>query len=191
VNTLDILAAEADLYDERLDRVLRQYRREHDATFAADLDIQYPCPVARTTDEMYRDVMAWITGLPRQASPWEILHAPRAHSAPVGEPDVVVAVQITTEQAEQIRRRRKEREITLTALVERNRPLGWKPRPEDFGLAADENMPGRDALMMPRPVEQAGPQGRFARWLDEQLQHGERWWRRKQAARDARMGLED
>jgi hypothetical protein len=52
-----------------------------------------------------------------------------------------------------------------------------------------DDMPGRDAG---KPVEvQTGPQGRFTRWLDEQLQHGERWWRGKQAARDARMGLED
>jgi hypothetical protein len=50
-------------------------------------------------------------------------------------------------------------------------------------------MPGRDAG---KPVEvQTGPRGRFTRWLDEQLQHGERWWRGKQAARDKRLGLED
>jgi hypothetical protein len=67
---------------------------------------------------------------------------------------------------------------------------GWTPRPEDFAPQSDETMPGRYALM-PRPVEQAGPQGRFTRWLDEQLQHGERWWRGKQAARDRRLGVEE
>jgi hypothetical protein len=48
-----------------------------------------------------------------------------------------------------------------------------------------------DEHLTPRPVEQTGPQGRFTRWLDEQLQRPGRWWRRKQAERDARMGLED
>jgi hypothetical protein len=45
-----------------------------------------------------------------------------------------------------------------------------------------------------RPVEvkvQTGPRGRFTRWLDEQLQRPGKWWRRKVAERDARMGLED
>jgi hypothetical protein len=42
-----------------------------------------------------------------------------------------------------------------------------------------------------RSQVQTGPQGRFGRWLDEQLQRPGRWWRRKQAERDARMGLED
>jgi hypothetical protein len=52
-----------------------------------------------------------------------------------------------------------------------------------------DDMPGRDAG---KPVEvQTGPQSTFGRWLDEQLQHGERWWRGKQAARDARMGVGD
>jgi hypothetical protein len=72
-------------------------------------------------------------------------------------------------------------------------------------MRADSNddLPGRDAggwtptrpvivVDIPAPdLVQTGPQGRFARWLDEQLQHAERWWRGKQAARDKRMGITD
>jgi hypothetical protein len=45
---------------------------------------------------------------------------------------------------------------------------------------------------IPAPdLVQTGPQGRFARWFDGQLQRAERWWRGKQAARDKRMGVGD
>jgi hypothetical protein len=66
-----------------------------------------------------------------------------------------------------------------------------------------DDMPGRDAggwtstrpvivVDIPAPdLVQTGPQGRFARWFDGQLQRAERWWRGKQAARDKRMGVED
>jgi hypothetical protein len=67
-----------------------------------------------------------------------------------------------------------------------------------------DDLPGRDArsgwtptrpvivVDIPAPdLVQTGPQGRFARWFDGQLQRAERWWRGKQAARDRRMGLED
>jgi hypothetical protein len=66
-----------------------------------------------------------------------------------------------------------------------------------------DEMPGRDAggwtptrpmIVVDIPVPdlvQTGPQGRFGRWFDGQLQRAERWWRRKQAERDARMELED
>jgi hypothetical protein len=65
-----------------------------------------------------------------------------------------------------------------------------------------DDLPGRDAGWTPtRPVivvdipvpdlVQTGPQGRFARWFDGQLQRAERWWRGKQAERDKRMGQED
>jgi hypothetical protein len=75
----------------------------------------------------------------------------------------------------------------------------FNPVQEYMDADTGDDMPGVPALvpamegtyLMPRPVEQAGPQGRFARWLDEQLQRAERWWRGKQAARDARMGVGD
>jgi hypothetical protein len=64
-----------------------------------------------------------------------------------------------------------------------------------------DDMPGRSGWTPTRPVividipapdlVQAGPQGRFARWFDEQLQRAERWWRGKQAARDQRLGVGD
>jgi hypothetical protein len=69
-----------------------------------------------------------------------------------------------------------------------------------------DDMPGRDADWTPtRPVivvdipapdlVQIGPQGRFARWFDENLRDLDwklrQWWRGKQAARDERMGVED
>jgi hypothetical protein len=182
----DVLAAEADRYDEHIDRALRQYRREHDATFAADLDIQYPRPAARTTDELYQDVMAWLASLPRQASPWDILHTPRIRRAPVAwaefSDDSVNSAELPPGDG-------------IPSLAEAYH------RPVLSGPAADENMPGRDGWTPTRPVivvdipapdlVQTGPQGRFARWLDGQLQRAEQWWRGKQAERDRRMGVED
>jgi hypothetical protein len=107
----------------------------------------------------------------------------------------------------------------LPVVVEPRR--GWTParRPSDVLAEAyreragaaeaymradtSDEMPGRDAggwtptrpvivVDIPAPdLVQTGPQGRFARWFDGQLQRAERWWRGKQAARDRRMGLED
>jgi hypothetical protein len=107
----------------------------------------------------------------------------------------------------------------LPIVVEPRR--GWTParRPSDVLAEAyreragaaeaymradtSDEMPGRDAggWTPTRPVivvdisapdlVQTGPQCRFARWFDEQLQRAERWWRGKQAERDKRMGVED
>jgi hypothetical protein len=105
----------------------------------------------------------------------------------------------------------------LPVVVEPRR--GWTParRPSDvlaeayreraaeayMRADASDEMPGRDAggwtptrpvIVVDIPVPdlvQTGPQGRFGRWFDGQLQRAERWWRRKQAERDARMELED
>jgi hypothetical protein len=72
-----------------------------------------------------------------------------------------------------------DREYTLNNMVALSR-RGWTPtRP-----AIVVDIPAPDLV-------QTGPQGRFARWFDGQLQRAERWWRGKQAARDRRMGLED
>jgi hypothetical protein len=180
---LDILAAEADLYDERIDRTLRQYRREHDATFAADLDIQYPRPAARATDELYRDVMTWLASLPRQASPWDILHVPRARTASVVwaeiSHDSVKPADLPPDPAAELSQANLDREYALNNMVALGR-RGWTPtRPV---IVVD--IPAPDLV-------QTGPQGRFARWFDGQLQRAEQWWRGKQAARDKRMGLSD
>jgi hypothetical protein len=70
------------------------------------------------------------------------------------------------------------------------RTAGWTPRPEDFAPAPDENMPGRYRLT-PRSEVQAGPRSRPGRWVDEQLQRPGRWWRRKKAATNKRMGITD
>jgi hypothetical protein len=107
----------------------------------------------------------------------------------------------------------------LPVVVEPRR--GWTPtrRPSDVLAEAyreragaaeaymradgSDDMPGRDAggwtptrpvIVVDIPVPdlvQTGPQGRFARWLDGQLQRAEQWWRGKQAARDERMGVGD
>jgi hypothetical protein len=111
----------------------------------------------------------------------------------------------------------------LPVVVEPRR--GWTParRPSDVLAEAyreragaaeaymradtSDDMPGRDAggwtpirpvivVDIPAPdLVQTGPQGRFARWLDDHLrdwdQRLRQWWRGKQAERDKRMGLED
>jgi hypothetical protein len=68
---------------------------------------------------------------------------------------------------------------------------------------SSDEMPGRDAdgwtptrpvivVDIPAPdLVQTGPQSRFGRWFDEQLQRAEQWWRGKQAARDERLGVGD
>jgi hypothetical protein len=106
----------------------------------------------------------------------------------------------------------------LPVVVEPRR--GWTParRPSDVLAEAyqeradaaeaymradtSDDMPGWDAggwtptrpvivVDIPAPdLVQIGPQGRFARWLDAQLQRAEQWWRRKQAERDKRMGVQ-
>jgi hypothetical protein len=65
---------------------------------------------------------------------------------------------------------------------------------------ASDDMPGRSGWTPTRPelvvdisapdLVQTGPQSRFARWFDGQLQRAEQWWRGKQAARDQRLGLD-
>jgi hypothetical protein len=107
----------------------------------------------------------------------------------------------------------------LPVVVEPRR--GWTParRPSDVLAEAyqeradaaeaymrantSDETPGRDAsgwtptrpvIVVDIPVPelvQTGPQGRFARWFDGQLQRLEEWWRGKQAERDRRMGVED
>jgi hypothetical protein len=72
-----------------------------------------------------------------------------------------------------------DREYALNNMVSLARS-GWTPtRPV---LVVD--IPAPDLV-------QTGPQSRFARWFDGQLQRAEQWWRGKQAARDKRMGLSD
>jgi hypothetical protein len=73
----------------------------------------------------------------------------------------------------------------------------FNPVQQYMDADSGDDMPGVPVLvpaiegtyLMPRPVEQAGPQGPIGQWLDEQLKRPGRWWRRKQAARDARMGV--
>jgi hypothetical protein len=107
----------------------------------------------------------------------------------------------------------------LPVVVEPRR--GWTPprRPSDVMAEAyqeradaaeaymradsSDDLPGRDAggwtptrpvlvVDIPAPdLLQTGPQARFARWFDGQLQRAERWWRGKQAERDKRLGVGD
>jgi hypothetical protein len=76
-----------------------------------------------------------------------------------------------------------EREATLDAMVELYRPVGWTPRAEDFGPAADETLAGvalevteAGTLTRPNPhitPRPRGPRGRYTSKADGWLERAD------------------
>jgi hypothetical protein len=137
---------------------------------------------------------AWIEGQAAQAHaemrllcdelglPVAWAEVPEAHELPGAVAlanEAYDLVEAMPDPAAELSQENLDREYALNNMVRQAR-RGWTPtRPV---IVVD--IPAPDLV-------QTGPQSRFARWFDEQLQRAEQWWRGKQAARDKRLGLGD